>query len=128
MGKRRQLEERGVETLQFKEAAGRISLHAVLRQLAERQVISVMLEAGARLNAHAVDMKLVDKLWLFYAPKFYGPDAVPLLAEGAQLANPAEYVRRINRLLLEMETDEIMAKFVLEGYDPHPAINFKVAV
>ena len=30
--------------------------------------------------------------------------------------------------LLEMETDEIMAKFVLEGYDPHPAINFKVAV
>ena len=30
--------------------------------------------------------------------------------------------------LLEMETDEIMAKFVLDGYNPHPAINFKVAV
>jgi molecular chaperone HtpG len=28
-----------------------------------------------------------------------------LLAEGAQLANPAEYVRRINQLLLEIETD-----------------------
>jgi molecular chaperone HtpG len=28
-----------------------------------------------------------------------------LLAEGAQLANPAEYVRRINQLLLEFETD-----------------------
>ena len=83
MGKRRKLEERGVETLQFKEAAGRISLHAVLRRLAERQITSVLLEAGARLNAHAAGMKLVDKLWLFYAPKFYGPDAIPLLAEGA---------------------------------------------
>jgi molecular chaperone HtpG len=28
-----------------------------------------------------------------------------LLAEGAQLANPAEYVRRINQLLLEIDTD-----------------------
>jgi len=83
MGKRQKLEERGVETLQLKEAAGRISLPAVLRHLAERQVISVLLEAGARLNAHAVEMNAVDKLWLFYAPKFYGSDAVPLLAEGA---------------------------------------------
>jgi molecular chaperone HtpG len=29
-----------------------------------------------------------------------------LLAEGAQLANPAEYVRRINQLLLEFEADK----------------------
>ncbi|MYB33760.1 MAG: thymidylate synthase [Gammaproteobacteria bacterium] len=30
--------------------------------------------------------------------------------------------------LLELDTEEIMSMFVLEGYDPHPAINFKVAV
>ena len=30
--------------------------------------------------------------------------------------------------LLELDTDEIMSKFVLHGYDPHPAITFKVAV
>ena len=30
--------------------------------------------------------------------------------------------------LLEMETEEILAKFSLRGYDPHPAIQFKVAV
>jgi len=29
-----------------------------------------------------------------------------LLAEGAQLSNPAEYVRRINQLLLQIETDK----------------------
>ena len=30
--------------------------------------------------------------------------------------------------LLKMETEEILAKFPLRGYDPHPAIQFKVAV
>jgi thymidylate synthase len=30
--------------------------------------------------------------------------------------------------LLELGTEELMKLFVLEGYDPHPAINFKVAV
>jgi thymidylate synthase len=30
--------------------------------------------------------------------------------------------------LLEASTEEVMRHFVLTGYDPHPAINFKVAV
>jgi thymidylate synthase len=30
--------------------------------------------------------------------------------------------------LLKLDTDELMKHFVLEGYDPHPAIKFKVAV
>lgn len=30
--------------------------------------------------------------------------------------------------LLELDTEDIMRKFILSGYDPYPAINFKVAV
>ena len=30
--------------------------------------------------------------------------------------------------LLEASTEEVMRHFVLTGYDPHPAISFKVAV
>jgi thymidylate synthase len=30
--------------------------------------------------------------------------------------------------LIDSDTDEVMRHFVLEGYDPHPAIKFKVAV
>lgn len=30
--------------------------------------------------------------------------------------------------LLSLDTDQIMDKFILHNYDPHPAINFKVAV
>ena len=30
--------------------------------------------------------------------------------------------------LLSLDTDQIMSKFVLKGYDPHPPLTFKVAV
>jgi thymidylate synthase len=30
--------------------------------------------------------------------------------------------------LLSASTEEVMSRFVLSGYDPHPAIAFKVAV
>jgi thymidylate synthase len=30
--------------------------------------------------------------------------------------------------LLELDTEALMKHFVLEGYEAHPAINFKVAV
>jgi len=80
MGKRKKLEECGVEVVEMKEAAGRISLLAVLHKLAERKITSVLLEAGARMNAAAVEAGLVDKVWLFYAPKFLGGEGVPLLA------------------------------------------------
>ena len=51
----------------------------------------------ARLSAEADDTRFheLSNIVLDHA----------LLAEGAQLSNPAEYVRRINQLLLEIETD-----------------------
>ena len=78
-GKRKELAKHGVDTIEVKESGGRISLPAVLKKLAEREITNVLIEAGSRLNAHAIDLKAVDKVWLFYAPKFLGSEAVPLL-------------------------------------------------
>jgi len=58
-----------------------VSLQAVMRRLGEMEVLSAMLEAGGQLNASALKGGYVDKLTLFYAPVFLGPDAVPLAQE-----------------------------------------------
>jgi diaminohydroxyphosphoribosylaminopyrimidine deaminase/5-amino-6-(5-phosphoribosylamino)uracil reductase len=108
MGKRRKLEERGVEVVELKDAAGRLSLHAVLRKLAEREITSVLLEAGARLNAAALEAELVDKAWLFFAPKFLGEEAVPLFAQPGGL-------RHRGSSLLRYRLHRFGADFAVEG-------------
>ncbi|MEE9234640.1 MAG: bifunctional diaminohydroxyphosphoribosylaminopyrimidine deaminase/5-amino-6-(5-phosphoribosylamino)uracil reductase RibD [Candidatus Acidoferrales bacterium] len=90
MGKRAKLEERGIEVIELKESAGRISLVAVLQKLARRQITSVMLEAGTRLCTYALATACVDKVWLFYAPYFLGEEAVPFVASsGSESSLPA---------------------------------------
>lgn len=58
----------------------RPSLLNVLKELGKLQVTSVMVEAGSQLNASFLDAGLVDRLYLFYAPYFLGPEAHPVVA------------------------------------------------
>jgi diaminohydroxyphosphoribosylaminopyrimidine deaminase / 5-amino-6-(5-phosphoribosylamino)uracil reductase len=58
-----------------------VSLAQVFRRLGDLEMLSVMLECGAQLNGSALTGRHVDKLTLFYAPVFLGPNAVPLLQE-----------------------------------------------
>jgi diaminohydroxyphosphoribosylaminopyrimidine deaminase/5-amino-6-(5-phosphoribosylamino)uracil reductase len=105
LGKRAKLIERGVEVIELKEAGGRISLHAVLQHLAEREVTSVLLEAGSQVNSSALEANLADKAWLFYAPTFLGGEALSLLAAPGTLPPLRSY--RLHRFGPD---------FALEGY------------
>jgi diaminohydroxyphosphoribosylaminopyrimidine deaminase/5-amino-6-(5-phosphoribosylamino)uracil reductase len=44
-------------------------LREVLRELGRRDILSIILESGPTLNQAALDLGVVDKLRLFYAPK-----------------------------------------------------------
>jgi diaminohydroxyphosphoribosylaminopyrimidine deaminase/5-amino-6-(5-phosphoribosylamino)uracil reductase len=76
------LEEAGVRLERVEAVDGHVSLPQVLKRLGEMQVLSAMLEAGSRLNSAALAAGIVDKLCLFYAPRFLGSGSVPLLAGG----------------------------------------------
>lgn len=73
----RALQEAGVELLRVRATRGRPDLRAVLRELARREFLSVLLEAGSALNGAALAAGVVDKLVLFYAPKIAGRRDVP---------------------------------------------------
>lgn len=78
------LEKAGARVEQAAGAGGAVDLPTVLRRLGEEQVISVLLEAGARLNAGMLGAGLVDRLTLFQAPVLLGEGALPLAAGGAE--------------------------------------------
>jgi diaminohydroxyphosphoribosylaminopyrimidine deaminase/5-amino-6-(5-phosphoribosylamino)uracil reductase len=74
----RALAKAGVEVCQARGEWGRIDLKAVLRELGKREILNVLIEAGAELNGAALEAGIVDKMILFYAPKVMGTGGVPL--------------------------------------------------
>jgi len=83
----RSLERAGVQVVRVPRR-GRINLKSAMRELGKREILSVLLEGGARLNGAALQSGVVDKLVLFFAPKFLGHDAVPAVnSRGAALAS-----------------------------------------
>jgi diaminohydroxyphosphoribosylaminopyrimidine deaminase/5-amino-6-(5-phosphoribosylamino)uracil reductase len=73
----RRLQKEGVEMLRARAPRGRIDLNAVLTELGKREILSVLLESGPTLNGAALSRGVVQKLMLFYAPKFAGETGIP---------------------------------------------------
>jgi diaminohydroxyphosphoribosylaminopyrimidine deaminase / 5-amino-6-(5-phosphoribosylamino)uracil reductase len=74
----RALTRAGVEVLRVPARKGHADLRAVIRELGRRQILSVLLEAGAELNGAALEAGIVDQMILFYAPKIMGTGGVPM--------------------------------------------------
>jgi len=76
--KARALVRAGVEVFQVRPRGGHVDLHAVIHELGRREMLNVLLEAGAELNGAALQAGIVDKMILFYAPKIMGTGGVPM--------------------------------------------------
>jgi diaminohydroxyphosphoribosylaminopyrimidine deaminase/5-amino-6-(5-phosphoribosylamino)uracil reductase len=74
---------------------GRVSLKALMEDLARRGLMSVLLEGGPTLNASALKEGLVDHLLFFFAPKVVGGERAPAMigGEGALRIQEAQPVR-----------------------------------
>lgn len=61
------------------EKAQKVDLHAALKLLAERQLNTIWLEAGATLAGAMTEQNLIDEYVVYLAPKLLGNDAKSLL-------------------------------------------------
>lgn len=122
--KRAELEKRGVRVEQVPLAAlevvggtlapvphdGRPDMVQVFRRLGEMEITSVLVEGGAMVNWACLQSGVVDKIWMFYAPKILGGTAsVPLLSSGFARMSEAMRVKNIS---LHRYGDD----FAVEGY------------
>ena len=115
--KKSELEARGIRAEHLPSASdGRPDIHAVLRRLGELEITSVMIEGGATVNATALASGIVDKVFLYYAPKILGAaDSVPF-AVGTSFRQLHE-ARQVKHLHLHRFGED----FAVEGYlrDPY---------
>lgn len=80
--KRALLRDLGVEVVTLPDAAGRVDMLAMLRDLAQRGVNEVLVEAGSTLNGALLRAGLVDELLLYVAPQLLGDAARSIAALG----------------------------------------------
>lgn len=105
------MEEQGVEVLSLPLVRGRVSLPELLNHLGNRDITSILVEGGAEVHGGFFYDNLVDKVYLFFAPKIIGGDnAVPMVG-GVGVAKVAEALP-LRDLKLRRFKDDIM----VEGY------------
>ena len=88
------LRERGAEIEIAAERSGGLNLSAILDTLAERNILSVLLECGSHLNGAFLRQDLVDKAILFYSETELGAQSIPF-AEG--IASPYLFQQSLHR-------------------------------
>lgn len=70
--RRKRLESKGVRVEVLERADGRVDLDAVVSWLAREKYLSLMIEAGSRVNWTALESGIADKIFFYYAPKILG--------------------------------------------------------
>lgn len=113
--KKNELEAAGVQVEKLPAGAdGRPDLHQALHRLAELQITSVMIEGGSAVNGAALASGVVDKVFLYYAPRILGDTkSVPFASAGLQPVGEA----RIGHVQVHHFGED----FAIEGYlrDPY---------
>jgi diaminohydroxyphosphoribosylaminopyrimidine deaminase/5-amino-6-(5-phosphoribosylamino)uracil reductase len=116
--KKRQLARRGVRVEQIPRPTpeGHPDLAAIARYLGQLEITSVMIEGGAMVNWAALASGIVDKVFLYYAPKILaGTGSVPFAAgTGFARLSDAACVKSIR-------LHRFGENFAVEGYlrDPY---------
>jgi diaminohydroxyphosphoribosylaminopyrimidine deaminase/5-amino-6-(5-phosphoribosylamino)uracil reductase len=104
--RRRALENHGAEVKIFDGPRGRVDIQDVVAFLGGRRCLSVMFEAGSKVNWAALECGAVDKVFLYYAPKILGGLQSLPMAGGVGRMRRADAIRLERTALHQIPPDE----------------------
>ena len=107
--KARVLANAGVELVGMKTRKGKIDLGTVVKELGQREILSLLLEAGPRMNGAALSAGVVHKLVMFYAPKLAGDVRVPFLSRASD-SLPALHLRSFKQFGPDMAMEFLVQR------------------
>lgn len=106
----------GAEVIRLpSDSVGHVDLKALMVLLAQRHIISVLVEGGGTLNAALLENGLSDKALFFIAPKLVGGQSAPTPLEGTGIAQMADAVTLTGLRIRRFGPD-----IAIEGRIQHP--------
>lgn len=110
--RRRAVEARGARVLTFDGPVGRTDLRSVVQWLAGEKYLSLMIEAGSRVNWAALEQEIVDKVFFYYGAKILGGIQALPMAGGPGRRRRVDAIRVHGLTLHNVAVDE----FAVEAY------------
>jgi diaminohydroxyphosphoribosylaminopyrimidine deaminase/5-amino-6-(5-phosphoribosylamino)uracil reductase len=110
--KKKALEVRGAKVLTFDGPGGRADIHRTVQWLGEQQYLSLLVEAGSKVNWAVLEAEAADKVYFYYAPKILGGTESLPMAGGIGRRRRIDAIQIKNIELHSISPDE----FAVEGY------------
>jgi diaminohydroxyphosphoribosylaminopyrimidine deaminase/5-amino-6-(5-phosphoribosylamino)uracil reductase len=98
--------------LTFDGQDGRVDLRSVVNWLAGEKYLSLMIEAGSRLNWAVLEADIVDKIFFYYGAKILGGLQALPMAGGTGRRRRVDAIGVRDLVLHNIANDE----FAVEGY------------
>jgi len=115
--RRRRLESMGVRVEVLERTDGRASLQGVVELLAREKYLSLMIEAGSRVNWSALESGVADKIYFYYAPKILGGTQSIPVAGGMGRRRRKDAIRFRDVKLHSIARDEFAVEAWVERAD-----------
>jgi diaminohydroxyphosphoribosylaminopyrimidine deaminase / 5-amino-6-(5-phosphoribosylamino)uracil reductase len=112
--RRKRLEAKGVRVEVKERKDGRASLQGVVELLAKEKYLSLMIEAGSKVNWSALESGVPDKIFFYYAPKILGGMHSLPVAGGVGRRRRNDAIRVHHVRLHSIATDEFAVEAWLE--------------
>jgi diaminohydroxyphosphoribosylaminopyrimidine deaminase/5-amino-6-(5-phosphoribosylamino)uracil reductase len=110
--KARALRRAGLEVVHLPGRGSKPDLRAIIVELGRREILSLLLEAGAILNSAALAAGIVDKMRVFLAPKVAGPTETGRRTGAASALSRLRTVQELQNVTIEPFGPD----FAIEGY------------
>ena len=101
----------GVIIAATKDNSGKVDIRSFLKELAKREITSVLIEGGGETIGSAFEAGVVDKVYFFIAPKIIGGRQAVTSVEGDGIEKVSKAIR-LNKVALHKMGEDIL----VEGY------------
>ncbi len=107
-GRQSTLEQQGVTVITCPGADGRVDLAALLDQLGQRGIDSLLVEGGGCLSYSLLAQGLVQKVYAYIAPQIWGGRTAPTPVTGAGVSLPQEGYQLSSPRITLLEPDILL--------------------